>query len=178
MIFWEIKCLKMEMRSSTCASDVPTKFLKDVFDSVGPRILSIVNSCLAAGTFPSCFKLAVVQPLLKKNPAVIHLISVTLDPSLSFHFYQEKFYCFTQLTSYLNHNDIFRALAQHRISPCQISRWPPLHRRCSALIPPDLSAAFDTVDHTILIKEGKEICLASFNWRIYQMSNHFLSHAD
>ncbi|KAK0137231.1 hypothetical protein N1851_026575 [Merluccius polli] len=51
-----------------CPLDVvPPALLKDVFDIAGPSILSIINSSLATGTVPTCFKHAVVQPLLKKN---------------------------------------------------------------------------------------------------------------
>ena len=62
------------MTSATCPLDIiPTAFLKDVFDVAGPSILSIINSSLATGTVPTCFKHAVVQPLLKKP---------NLDPTL------------------------------------------------------------------------------------------------
>ena len=52
---------------------VPTSLLKDVFNTACPNILSIVNSSLATGTIPTCFKHAVVQTLLKKpnlNPTL------------------------------------------------------------------------------------------------------------
>ncbi|KAF7649835.1 hypothetical protein LDENG_00135290, partial [Lucifuga dentata] len=62
------------MNSTNCILDfIPTKFLKEVLDTVGPSILSIINSSLHHGTFPSGFKHAVVQPLLKKP---------NLDPSV------------------------------------------------------------------------------------------------
>ena len=44
---------------------VPTSLLKEVFDTAGPSILSIISCSLATVTVPTCFKHVVVQPLLK-----------------------------------------------------------------------------------------------------------------
>ena len=46
----------------------PSKFLKEVIDTVGPIILMIINSSLEEGLFPSIFKHAVVQPLKEIKP--------------------------------------------------------------------------------------------------------------
>lgn len=50
----------------------PTGLLKKVMPTVGPNILSIVNSSLTSVSVPAYFKTALVQPLLKK---------LNLDPS-------------------------------------------------------------------------------------------------
>ena len=69
-----LKEIISHMKSATCSLDViPTKFLKEVLDTVGPSILWIINDSLTRGIFPSSFKHAEVQPLLKKP---------TLDPSV------------------------------------------------------------------------------------------------
>ena len=62
-----LKKLISQMKPAMCSLDfIPTKFLKEVIDTVGPSILLIINSSLKSGTFPHSFKHAVVQPLLKK----------------------------------------------------------------------------------------------------------------
>ncbi len=65
----------VQIRSTTCPSNcIPTWFLKEVFQSVGPDILTIINRSLSAGIFPSFFKHATVYPLLKKpslDPCVL-----------------------------------------------------------------------------------------------------------
>ncbi len=44
----------VQIRSTTCPSNcIPTWFLKEVFQSVGPDILTIINCSLSAGIFPS-----------------------------------------------------------------------------------------------------------------------------
>lgn len=74
------------MRSSTCCSDVVcTKFLKEVFEADGATVRAIADSSLATGIFPSSFKHAVVQPLLKKSSLdVSDLTNFRLISSLLF----------------------------------------------------------------------------------------------
>lgn len=52
--------------SFTSLDAVPPQFLKAGFKTMGPSILSIVNSSLSNGSVPSCLKHAVVSPVLKK----------------------------------------------------------------------------------------------------------------
>ena len=55
------------LRPSYCPSDsLPSKLFKDVFDTVRPTILTLINTYLLSGCIPSFFKHAVVQPLIKK----------------------------------------------------------------------------------------------------------------
>lgn len=54
------------MNSTMCSiNTTPTTFLKDITETVGYSI-SIINSTLLNSHFPSVFKHAVLQPLLKK----------------------------------------------------------------------------------------------------------------
>lgn len=46
---------------------VPTRFIKEVYPNVGPRILQNINSCLASSIVQHAFKHAVVQLILKKT---------------------------------------------------------------------------------------------------------------
>ncbi len=65
---WELGDLVKQTKSSTSPYDVvPSDFLKEDFDTVGPSIQVIINSCLVSGTVPAFLKHAVVQPLLKKT---------------------------------------------------------------------------------------------------------------
>ena len=64
----ELRDIVRVMKPSTSPNDaVPSKIIKDVFDSIGPSIQVILNSCLTRGFVPASFKQAVVQPLLKKH---------------------------------------------------------------------------------------------------------------
>ncbi len=45
---------------------IPTSLFIEVFHSIGPYILLIINKSLATGCVPSSLKHEVMQPLLKK----------------------------------------------------------------------------------------------------------------
>ena len=55
------------MKSTSCHLDVlPARLFKEVFVIICPLVLAIINHSLTNGVFPSGFKRAIVQPLLKK----------------------------------------------------------------------------------------------------------------
>lgn len=56
------------VRPAHCPLDcLPPRLLKNVFDTVGPFLLRLVNTAVSSGCVPSAFKHAVVQPLIKKS---------------------------------------------------------------------------------------------------------------
>lgn len=64
------------MQPTTCRLEfIPTKFHKEVFNTVGASKLLIVNSLLTEGVFPSAFKHALFQPILGQfqNPHFIEI---------------------------------------------------------------------------------------------------------
>ena len=174
------------MTSATCPLDIiPTAFLKDVFDVAGPSILSIINSSLATGTVPTCFKHAVVQPLLKIP---------NLDPTLPSNYrpisklpflskvLEKVILC--QLMPHLHQNNIlerfqsgFRAHHSTESALLKVSNDLLLSvdsGDCAVLILLDLSAAFDTVDHNILIDRlqcGVGVSGTALSWFSSYLSN-------
>ena len=147
----------------SCILDpLPATLLKQHFDLLLPIILKIVNLSLESGHFPSSLKTAVLSPLLKKanldhevlanyrpisNLKVISkiiekVVAVGLQKYLEVNqlneplqsVYKPFYSCETALVRV--HNDIFVALDK---------------RHCVMLLLLDLSTAFDTVDHDILL---------------------------
>ncbi len=56
------------LKPSFCSHDVlPPRILKQIFDSVGPSLVSFLNKSLVSGTIPDSLKEANVTPLLKKS---------------------------------------------------------------------------------------------------------------
>ena len=55
----------MRPSSSPCGI-VSATFLKTILPVLGPSLLSIISSSLTSGSVPDLFKIASVQPLLKK----------------------------------------------------------------------------------------------------------------
>ena len=75
--------------SSSPLDFMPARFLKEVFNSVGPTFLLIVNSSLSTGCVPSCLKHAVVHPLIKKTSLDPIDFFKKVNLFLNYHFYQK-----------------------------------------------------------------------------------------
>ena len=60
------KCINESSTKSCPLDPIPTFLFKDCFDILLPSISKLVNYSLIDGSFPSAFKRAVVNPLIKK----------------------------------------------------------------------------------------------------------------
>ena len=158
----EIKKIINASSGKSCALDpIPTEFLKVAQNELAPVITTIVNTSLAEGVFPSCYKKALVKPLLKKR---------NLDPSTLKNFrpvsnlpYASKIIekvVASQLKEYLSLNNLWEPhQSAYRCS--HSTETALLHVMndilCSLgehhavlFVALDLSAAFDTVDYSLL----------------------------
>ena len=154
--------------SAPCKSSdldpVPISFVKDCIDILVTPIASIVNLSLSEGCFPSHFKSALVFPLLKKptlnkdnlknyrpvshltflskilEKVVANCLNSHIDSSkLSYHFQSAYKTFHSTETAFLKiHNDIPSSMNNGKVT---------------ALTLLDLSAAFHTIDHTILLRK-------------------------
>jgi hypothetical protein len=159
----EIRCLIFSSSNKQCQLDsIPTFLLKQCFNELGPIITTLINFSLSEGIFPSRFKTAHVRPLLKKpslppddlnnyrpisnlnfiskilEKVVASRIQSHLSTNSLFLPFQSAYRTFhsTETTLLKIHNDLINSIDRHEVS---------------ALILLDLSAAFDTVDHSILL---------------------------
>ena len=141
---------------------IPVPIFHDCLEEITPIVVDIVNKSLSAGVVPSCFKRALVRPLLKK---------ANLDPNCLRNYrpvsnlpFLSKVLERIVLKQFLQH------LGSHSLlEPFQSAYWK-WHSTGTALLRVvndllqasdtghvsilsliDLSAAFDTIDHGILI---------------------------
>ena len=160
----DLSKLISSMVSKSCDLDpLPSKILKGCFNLLLPTIVSIVNMSLNSGVMPTQLKKAMIRPILKKptlptdeftsfrpisnlkflSKVIEKVVAVQLIEHLENNELHEKFQ-----SAYKRHhsvetalvrvyNDILRAIDNH----------------CSViLVLLDLSAAFDTVDHSLLLQ--------------------------
>ena len=137
---------------------VPTSLLKQILPSVIALIADIINSLLSAGIFPEPFKRALVRPLLKKpglerncrpvsnlgyvSKLVEHVVATQLVNHIERHglmeAHQSAYHPFHSMETALLKvkSDVIGALEKQEVA-------------CLILL--DLSVAFDTIDHDILL---------------------------
>ena len=150
-------------RPTTCALDpIPSPLFQTIAPDLLPFITAIINSSVTSGCVPAAFKAARVSPLLKKP---------TLDPS------DVKNYRPVSLLSFLSKtlervvsNQLSLHLSQNNLLDPNQSGFKPAHSTETALLAVtealhaaqaashsavlillDLSAAFDTVNHQLLL---------------------------
>ena len=62
-----VKAVLREMSKKSCDLDpIPVPILHDCLEEITPIVVDIINKSLSSGVVPSCFKHALVRPLLKK----------------------------------------------------------------------------------------------------------------
>ena len=174
----EIKKLIKESPSKSCSDPIPTWLIKKCIDYLVPIITVGINLSLSSGNMPSNLKEAILIPLIKKaclNPEIFnHFRPISNLTYLSKHIekvvatrlfdhmttnglheclqssYQKYHSTETALTCI--HDDILRAVDE---------------KQCVIFLLLDLGAAFDTIDHDMLLSRlRKYIGLrdTAFNW--------------
>jgi len=158
----EIKKLVMKSPSKSCCLDpVPTFLLKECLEGLAPIITKLVNLSMETGVVPDAMKEAVVTPILKKPtlppvmknyrpvsnlPFISKVLERAVASRLKKHMAEHNLDELFQSAYKVGHstetalvrvqNDILMALDKQQVC---------------LLILLDLSAAFDTVQHDILL---------------------------
>ena len=159
----EVLKLVQTRSNKSCQLDpIPTWLLKSVICVLLNPLTSIINSSLESGVFPSALREAIVKPLLKKPSldrnelknyrpvANISLISKLI----------EKF-AITQLQQHLTSNALDEPLqSAYRVGHSTETALLKVQndilqalgsRKAVFLVMLDLSSAFDTIDHALLL---------------------------
>ena len=158
-----VKKICLSCNPKSCELDpVPTACLSDCLDVLLPHITHVMNISLSFGHFPPIFKSAIVRPLLKK-PSLDQNCLKNYRPvsNLSFLSKVLEKIVLSQLLDHLTHNHLLNP--HHSAYRRSHSTETGLLRivndlllsldndKVALLALLDLSAAFDTIDHAILL---------------------------
>lgn len=159
----EVMKLLGKAPATSCELDsMPTWLLKQCSEDIVPTMTSIINLSLESGTVPSRFKLAHVRPLLKKPGLDVDCLNNYRPVSnLSFLSKQTERVVAARLTEHMSRFDLFEPLqsaykANHSCETALIRVQNDILRamddgKVGILVLLDLSAAFDTINHAILL---------------------------
>ena len=144
---------------------IPASLFSDCLPYLLPAIMDIINTSLRTGSFPTAFKTPIVCPLLKKNN-LTQMTWKTIALSLTFHsfpsFLRKLSFSSSTTTCQRDSNNNLLHPFQYAYSFNHSTETVLLHTvndsllasnswKVSLLTLPDLSVAFNTTDHTILL---------------------------
>ena len=157
-----LKLVKDSAAKSCSLDPIPTSFTKQYLEELVPLITQIVNASLLTGTVPSQLKQAVVTPLLKKSgldpntlknfrpvsnlPFISKILEKAVLSQLQTHLVANNLNEVEQSAYRKNHSTETALL--HVLEGLLVRADEKL---VSVLALLDLSAAFDTIDHDILL---------------------------
>ena len=143
--------------AKSCELDpIPTTLLYENLDILLPTITNIINTSLTTGIVPHDLKTAVVKPLLKKPSLDKHLLE-NYRPISNLPFLSKilEKVVLHKLLSYLQENNLSNpfqsAYRAGHSTETVLLRIVNDNDNISVLLLLDLSAAFDTIDHQILL---------------------------
>ena len=153
----------MKVPSNSCELDpILTDLLKEVIHDISPILTDLINTSLPQGTFPMELKKALLLPLLKKA-TLDFLIKINFRPisNLAFSGKCIKHIVADQLISHIDQHNLMEEKQSayrkfHSTETALLKVRTDIikamdHQEITYLILLDLSAVFNTVDHTILL---------------------------
>ena len=158
-----VKLVITKSAPKTCSLDpIPTPLLLEILDCLLPSLTALINSSLSSGLFSQAFKSAVIFPLLKK-PSLDPNELKNFRPISNLPFISkiiEKL-VLVQIARHLSANNLLNQFqSAYRPGHSTETALPKIVNdlllslddgNISLLASLDLSAAFDTIDHAILL---------------------------
>ena len=141
---------------------IPTCFLKDHLDEFVVILMKIINKSLELGLFADDWKVVILSPLVKKRDAELTKSNFSLVNNIPFISKVAEKKVLEQFNEFssLNWASSSYQLAHKSGHSCETSflkiindiLWTMERTEITALVMTDLSAAFNKVDHEILLQ--------------------------
>jgi hypothetical protein len=174
----EVRNIISKLQTKSSELDIiPTKVLKSFLNELLPSITRLVNLSLTQGVFPTKWKQAIIRPLLKKSGLELKLANYRPVSNLSFLSKVIEKAALYRLNKHVNDQNLLpkNQSAYRQFHSCESALLRLVndlldgmeHQEVTALIALDLSAAFDTVDHDILIEVLNKqygVCGTALEW--------------
>ena len=156
--------LGLKNSKASGVDNIDTYIIKLMVDDILPAVTHIVNLSIQQSSFPSLYKLAKIIPLLKKDDpllpknyrpvAILCILSKVIERVI-----------FMQIVEYMNSNNFFHPnhhgfRGHHSTSTAMIQMYDTWVQavdkgELAGVCMLDMSAAFDVVDHCILVDKFK-----------------------
>ena len=159
----EILDIIYRMPTKHCKLDpIPTSVFRKITLDIIEEIAVIINTCLTIGKFPEDWKLALASHCSRKK-FNLEPINCNYRPMSNLTFLSKLVECYmlAQFNEHCNLNKLFLSYqsAYWKFHSCKMSLlnltndllWNIENQKVTSLIIMNLSAAFDTVDHQILL---------------------------
>ena len=158
-----VRKLLIQAKPTTCANDpIPSKLVKQHMDVLLPLITRMINNSLSNGTFAEIWKISVIRPLIKKKGIECILKNYRPVSNLSFISKLTERACLEQFMSYIEENSLlppYQSAYRKGYSTETVlvklandTLWNMEKQLVTPLVCVDLSAAFDTVNHDVLLQ--------------------------
>ena len=164
----DVSMMVRKSPAKSCKADpIPTALLKEILPDIIPLLRAVVNKSLQTGTFPDDLKVALVRPQLKKIN--LDLIEKNYRPVSNLQFIGKLIEraVNNQLQEHITSNNIMEPMqsayrAGHSTETALIKVKADLlnaidKKEVVCLVLLDLSLAFNTVDHQILLDRLKKM---------------------
>ena len=158
-----LKLIRDMPNKQSWSDPVPTWLLKECSSSLSPFLTALFNASLSSGVFPSPFKIAIVTPLLNKSdldcnvpqsyrpisnlPVLSKLLERIVSTQLQ-DFVDEHLLLPSNQSAYRRGHSTETALA--KVHSDLVQALDAGNQAALALL--DMTAAFDAVDHEILLE--------------------------
>ena len=161
---------------------IGAKLIKDMKSVISPILTRIVNKGYETDTFPDCMKKAVIKPIHKKGNVdeISNYRPISILPTLSKVFEKAAV---NQLVTYLETNKLLHKSQHayrkhHSTVTCLVEILNYIYRiidnkKLTAIISLDLSKAFDSINHQLLITKLQKMGLGvtATNWVSSYLNN-------